>query len=322
MKKLLSVFTALVLVGMMMCSCTEINGFSVSVTGMDTVISYKLYGRNARETYTAIDAVFSEIERASDRFVEGSPAERITRDGVSNEKHIIEQVRVSNEVYALSGGAYDITVGAVADIWNVADGEDIPTEDEIDAALQLVDGSLVILKDGAVHIRTGQKLDLGAVAKGYALDAARGVLDKSGCFGAVIAAGGSLLFWGDNPQDRLWRCGVKDPFDNTKRFGVITLDGGCVSTSGSYERFFERDGVKYHHLIDPRTGYPADSGLVSVTVVHDSGALTDALSTACFVLGLDKGTELLKKLGASGIFIDKNGDYTLVGDIDFEREKG
>ena len=104
MKRLLSVFTALMLVGVMTCSCTGSDGFSISVTGMDTVISYKLYGKNARETYSAIDAVFSEIEQASDRYVEGSPAERITRDGVSNEKHIIEQVRVSNKVYALSDG--------------------------------------------------------------------------------------------------------------------------------------------------------------------------------------------------------------------------
>lgn len=157
-------------------------------------------------------------------------------------------------------------------------------------------------------------LDLGAVGKGIACDVVQDYLKKQKeVSGAVIAVGGSILLYGSKADGSDWNVAVQNPRgQDGEAMGVLSLSGTTnVSTSGDYEKYFMQDGKRYHHILDPSTGYPADSGLISVTIVSDSGLLSDGLSTACFVLGKEKGEKLLETYGAEGVFIDQNKKVTV-----------
>ena len=151
------------------------------------------------------------------------------------------------------------------------------------------------------------------MGKGVALDEILKTLEAHPeVSGAVISVGGSILTYGSKPEGGAWQIAVTDPLDPSESVGVLTLDGGhCVSTSGDYERYVEVDGVRYHHILDPRTGSPAHSDVAGVTIVTKDGFLSDALSTACFVLGQEEGQKLLEKYDAEGLFIDHEGTITM-----------
>ena len=163
-------------------------------------------------------------------------------------------------------------------------------------------------------------LDLGAVGKGLACDRIRLYLETTDIKGAIVSVGGSVLAYGKNPvyKDGTWNIGIRDPFMNDGRImGILNCEPCCVSTSGDYEKVLEADGKKYHHILDPRTGYPAVSNVTSVTVIAQSGTITDALSTACFILGYsDASLELLKEYDAEAIFIDKEGRVYLTPGVE------
>lgn len=166
----------------------------------------------------------------------------------------------------------------------------------------------------SIYIGDKCTLDLGAVGKGIACDVVQDYLKKQKeVSGAVIAVGGSILLYGSKADGSDWNVAVQNPRgQDGEAMGVLTLSGTTnVSTSGDYEKYFMQDGKRYHHILDPSTGYPADSGLISVTIVSDSGLLSDGLSTACFVLGKEKGQKLLETCGAEGIFIDQNKKVTV-----------
>lgn len=244
---------------------------------------------------------------------------------------LLEQMRQLSEA---SGGAFDVTIGPVAQLWDFDSGPHLPEAGELEAALALVgydrlltggdaffelasvpqelfDGDAVALEQAAALLDPGMALDLGAVGKGAACDAALAQYQEAGVKGAVIAVGGSIGLYGQKPDGKAFRVSVRDP-KGQGSMGVLELPGGFVSTSGSYEKYFEESGRRYHHLLDPRTGFPAESGLVSVTVwCGDSGALSDGLATACFVLGLEDSLALLDRYGAQGLFVDESGTVTL-----------
>ena len=166
----------------------------------------------------------------------------------------------------------------------------------------------------SIYIGDKCTLDLGAVGKGIACDVVQDYLKKQKeVSGAVIAVGGSILLYGSKADGSDWNVAVQNPRgQDGEAMGVLSLSGTTnVSTSGDYEKYFMQDGKRYHHILDPSTGYPADSGLISVTIVSDSGLLSDGLSTACFVLGKEKGEKLLETCGAEGIFIDQNKKVTV-----------
>lgn len=224
------------------------------------------------------------------------------------------------EVSKRSNGAFDLTIGAVSRLWNIDEGAlgsgetpasaEIPAPAEIAEALS-VTGYDKLLSDGAdgIALPAGMSLDLGAVGKGIACDRLRNYLEQEKVSGAVISVGGSILTYGSKPDGSPWQVGVVDPHDTAALLGTLTLNGEWyVSTSGDYERFIEVDGEIYHHIIDPATGYPADSGLKSVTILCKSGILSDALSTACFVLGKEEGMALAESYGAEALFVDDAGN--------------
>ena len=215
-----------------------------------------------------------------------------------------------------SGGAMDPTMGKVIRLWDI-DGENphVPAEDDLKSLLADVGYDKVILNGNDVTMPEGVTLDLGAAGKGIGCDAAKKILDADkDVSGMILNLGGSsVMSYGSKPDGSAWQVAVTDPRDTEGDYlGVVTLNGTeFLSTSGDYEKYFIEDGIRYHHILDPSTGYPARSGLTSVTVVCDDGLDADGLSTACFVLGKDKAEELLKKYNADGLFVDDSGHVWL-----------
>lgn len=296
---------------------------------MGTVITQRLFSKKSAEKESEdITDIINALEDKISWRKEGSDIFTLNRNYImycdSDLKAVLD---ASFDVWDSSGGAFDITVGKLTSLWNIGDeGARVPSEKEIENALDYVDGSKVRISGDGVTVMKGQMIDLGAVGKGLACDKIKAYLENTDISGAVISVGGSVLLYGENTAGEKWKVAVRDPRgDSGDYVGTVMIDEGCVSTSGDYERVLEADGKSYHHIIDPKTGMPADSGLISVTVVSDSGFTSDALSTACFVLGKEEGMKLLEKYNAQGIFIDS--EYTvyvsdgLKGDFSLNSEK-
>lgn len=289
-----------------------------TLTGMGTVVSYKLYGEKGQEAFEEIDKIFTEIDNACSLTKEDSEINKLNKSFETSNIYIVEQARLFSEydLLKLSKNKLDLTIGTLTNLWDIGfSGKTVP--ENIEDTLKNVAGNKTGIKDGVYHIGENQKIDLGAVTKGYALDKAKEILEKHNTSG-VVTLGGSVLFCGKNPNNENWTCAIKNPFNTSEFLGVISLEEGFVSTSGSYERFFTENNKTYHHIIDATTGYPSDTDIVSVTVIADNGFLSDALSTVCFMLGIKESRSVLEKFNAKAIFVDRNKNITVVGDIDFE----
>lgn len=214
-----------------------------------------------------------------------------------------------------SSGALDITLGSLTKLWGIdkaASGMEeavIPSEAQILEALSLCGYEKLSLSEDRLLVPAGLQLDLGAVGKGAALSEIAGLLkEKEEVSGAVISVGGSVLTYGSKPDGESFRVAVANPEDAGGRIGYLELTGQwCISTSGDYERFAEAGGKRYHHILDPDTGRPADSGVRSVTILTKDGLLSDALSTACFVLGTKQGLALAEEFDAEALVVDNAG---------------
>lgn len=290
---------------------------------MGTIVSQKAYAPYGAKHIEKVNMLISAIEGTISRNRSSSIISSLNLDGVATSGDTAEIISLCNELSALTDGAFDVTVGGIVDLWSFGeDNEGIPEEAELKKALFEVGYDKLKVKDNEITLSSKAQVDLGAVGKGIACDTAiayyRAVED---CDGAIISVGGSIgCFGGYNKQGDKWRIAIRHPRKENAFLGVIELNEGFVSTSGDYEKYFISDDVRYHHILDARTGYPASSGLISVTVVCDSGFLSDALSTACFILGEEESKPLLSKYGASAIFVAEDMTITTVGEIDFEKQ--
>ena len=247
-------------------------------------------------------------------------------EGVELSKELSRAMEQCLELTENAEGAFDVALGSIVRLWNIdswvsdlTEGEyQVPDDHAIEQALACCGSDRLHVKyqidaQGGMRLTlypdTGVLLDLGAAGKGLALDLILERLkDEPAVTGGIISVGGSVLTYGTKPDKTAWRVGVADPEDSSQNIGVLYLEGQwCVSTSGDYERYVESGGVRYHHILDPSTGWPADSGLRSVTIVAKEGLISDALSTACFVLGSEKGLELASKYGVEALFVETDG---------------
>lgn len=290
---------------------------------MGTIVSQKAYAPYGSKHIEKVNLLISSLENVISRNKELSEISKLNSQGVASDKDIAEIVRVCKELSELSSGAFDITIGRIVDLWAFGkEDEGIPEKTEIEKALSLAGNDKLTLDGEKITLSTGAEIDLGAVGKGIACDAAIAYYKAiDDCEGAIISVGGSIGCFGRyNKQGDKWRIAVRHPRQDNSFLGVISLDEGYVSTSGDYEKYFIENDVRYHHILDARTGYPASCGLISVTVVCDSGFLSDALSTVCFILGKDESKSILEKYNASAIFVDENMEISTVGEIDFEKQ--
>ena len=297
-------------------------GSEKSSIAMGTILTQKVYGDSAVGDIEKIKVVVDGLDDMISWREEASEIAKLNSGATIKNGYLAELISQCSEVSTLSGGVFDITVGGVSQLWSIGEeNERIPADDEIKAELENVGYGKIRFSKDTLSLPEGVKLDLGAVGKGAACDMIKAYLDMSTAKGAIISVGGSILAWGDyNKAGDKWQIAVAHPRNEGEYLGVLSVDEGFVSTSGDYERYFEKDGKRYHHILDATTGYPAETEVISVTVVCDSGAMADALSTACFILGKEKSESILEKYGASAIFVDKDLNISVVGDIDFEAE--
>lgn len=280
----------------------------------DTLVSITLYGAS-EGTMDDIWALCKRYENLLSKTVEGSDVSRINAAGgetVTVDPETWEILRRAREISALSDGAFSITIAPLSAMWDFTRGtRRMPTEEERLAALPLVDDSAIQLGDNCtVTLPAGVQIDLGGIAKGYIADKLAEML-RSRVTGAIISLGGNTYVIGDKPDGSYNVIGVQDPFSMTGTVtGVIFAKNISIVTSGTYERGFRGDdGVWYHHILDPKTGLPSQSDLVSATLVLTSSMDADALATAFIVLGSEKALALAAELGVDAVLIRNNGEF-------------
>lgn len=307
---------------------------------MGTVIQQTVYAseETAADFYVKSMALLNELEeeRLSWR-LETSEVWRINgtagnEEGCGISEETAGVLRDCVELYERSDGAFDVTLGALTRLWNIdkwaagglddgeADGFRLPSSADVEHALKLCGSGKIRLAaaglgegEPRVFLPEGMGLDLGAVGKGLAQSGLQGLLEaEEGVAGAVISLGGSILTFGDKPDGSPWKVGIVNPFDTSSNVGTLSLKGQwCVSTSGDYERYVEKDGVRYHHILDPHTGYPAVSDVRGVTILAKNGTLSDGLSTACFLLGPERGMELAEEYEVEVLFVMSDGQIVM-----------
>jgi len=298
-----------------------VDTFTYTHMTMDTMAELRFQARGVREAEEIKDEVFTEIERLEELFSRSIPESDVV---AVNENAGRKPVQVSPEVFyvteraleyaELSEGAFDPTVAPLTDLWGFFSDQDyrVPQPEEIEETLQLVDYSLVELdpEERTIYLPvSGTGLELGGIAKGFIVDQALEILSEEGVENAYVNAGDIGLL-GTRPDGEPWRIGVRNPRDERDMIAVLALTDKAVDTSGDYERAFEEDGVKYHHILDATTGMPAKE-LASVTVVADTTMEADVLSTLAFILGPGDGFELIEELaGVEGIFVTPGLDIT------------
>lgn len=294
------IFSALLLALFLLTGCTGEKAGSAPQTAeiyaMDTVMDFSVYGSSAEE---AIDASIEEIYRIEDLLSCTIEDSLISSINESNG----QAVEITDEVKELlqdamwlsraTDGAFDITVAPIVSAWGFRDKNyRIPSAEEILDLLKYVGSDRIQLSGNEIELEPGMSIDLGGIAKGYAADQVADILRSYGVDSTIISLGGNVYAKGTKPDGSSWRVAVRDPANAEDYVGTLLLENAYAVTSGGYQRYFEQDGQVYHHIIDPSTGYPADSGLTSVTVISDSGTACDALSTALFVLGEEGAIEL------------------------------
>lgn len=302
---------ALIIAGLVLFFLTGDDLHEVTTFSMGTYVSQRVYGKNREEgARLAAQAVAELDDLISWRNGEGDVAainEAAGSEFVALDERTEQVLRSAMDVCEKSGGALDITIAPVSRLWDFDENPHLPADDMIRKFLAKVDYSVLSLPgDGTAALRLHETaIDLGAVGKGAGCDAAIAAYKQAGVGRAIVAVGGSIGVYGQKPFGEPWKIAVRDPFRDGS-LGTISLTEGFLSTSGSYEKYFTENGKTYHHLLDPATGYPAENGLLSVTVKSGEGALSDGLSTACFVLGVEKSLPLLKEFGADAVFVTEN----------------
>ncbi len=315
MRKPIALLLAAVL---LLCSFTgcQAQGEQISRTDylLDTVVTLTLYGAKEAD----LDAAFSEIRRLSglldayDPFsdigwLQAAAGERF----VALSKETMELLIFAKEMYEKTSGYLDVTVGPLIDLWDIRNGGYYPTAEELSAALGLLGMDYLILDEanGTAYLaRPGMRLDLGALAKGYIADKVKALLLDRGVKSGVIDLGRNLLLIGEKPGGMAFNLGIQSPDDRGDMLRILALRDRSLVTSGTYERYFDRDGQRYHHVLDPFTGFPADTGLSAVTILSDSSLWGDALSTACLLLGVEKGLALVDSIPeAEALFVQTDG---------------
>lgn len=270
-------------------------------TGMGTQMAHKAFGRHPAEALRAVEREAERLEGLLSRFLPETDISRI------NCSAGVKGVRVSPEAYGilsrgkeysvLSKGLFDCTIGPLVDLWDYKHALQPPAKNKIMTILPLVDYNGLELDStrktaGLKH--TGQSVDLGGIGKGFASDRFMEIFQEYGITSAFSNIGGNVSTLGNKPDGSPWRVGIRHPRINGL-LGAVAVTGKAVVTSGDYERYFiDENGRRYHHILNPLTGYPADSDLVSVTVIADSAIAADALSTTVFVAGLERGLALIK----------------------------
>ena len=283
---------------------------------MDTVMSLRVYAGGDVDVLDAAEDRVREVEARWSVTAPDSEISALNHSGAAELSPETERLLdAALELCALTDGALDISIYPVLRAWGFTTGEyAVPDDEAIAALLSRVDYTKVEYGGRRASLPEGMEIDLGSVAKGCTGDVLAALLRENGVTSALLDLGGNIQTVGARPDGSPWRVGVRDP-EGDGSIGVVEVTDQAVVTSGGYERYFEEDGVRYWHILDPKTGFPARSGLASVTVVGDSGVLCDGLSTALFVMGREKALDFWRQhrdeCGFELVLVEEDGAVTV-----------
>lgn len=282
---------------------------------MGTIVSLKVYGEKAEENIEEAIKLLGNIEDKMSVNKESSEVNKLNSSSGNKSQKVSKKtyyvIKKAMEYSKLSEGAFDITVEPLVKLWGIGtDKARIPSKEEIEKARELINyKNIEVNENGQIYLKKqGMKIDLGGIAKGYGADEIKSMLIKKGVKSAFINIGGNVNLLGSKTDGNPWKIGVQNPLkDKGEYLGILTVSDKSIVTSGNYERYFEKNGKRYHHIFDVATGYPAEKGLISTTIVSDKSIDGDALSTTTYVLGLEKAIKLVEsQKGVDAIFVTKD----------------
>lgn len=289
---------------------------SKDVFAMDTYMTLTAYGEGASE---ALDKAEKEILRIEELVSTGIKTSEISQINQEGEAHVSkdteELILRSRELYKDTDGVFDISIYPVMKAWGFTDQNyRIPDQAELAGLLDLMGADGISVENGHMSVsKEGMQIDLGGIAKGYTSGRVMDIFRENGIEHAVISLGGNVQTLNDKPDGSSWRVAIENPENTSDYIGILEVKNKAVITSGGYERYFEENGKIYHHIIDPSTGYPADSGLTSVTIVSEDGTLADGLSTSLFIMGKEKAEAYWRKHADrfDVIFVEEDGTVSV-----------
>lgn len=309
--------TAFLSVSLCGCSSPPQNE-SVSITGIyfDTVVTIEAWGAE-KEVLDHCGELCEYYEHLFSRTLPDSEVSEINRSGgrpVTVSEETADLIRTGLKYGSISNGYFDITIASASELWNFTDNDEklLPDPDALSEAVTHIDYRNVRVEGNTVTLADPEaKIDLGGIAKGYIADRLKEYLVSQDVEHALINLGGNMLAVGSRYDGTPFRIGLQKPFESDgTALAVMDVTDQSVVTSGNYERYFEKDGIIYHHILDPRTGYPIQNELLQVTILSDGSVDGDALSTTCYALGLTEGMELIRSLdGVEAVFV--TSDYEL-----------
>ncbi|WP_037373316.1 FAD:protein FMN transferase [Anaerovorax odorimutans] len=284
---------------------------------LDTIVKINLYGWEDEAIFNEVFDEIGRLEKILSVDYEGSDLDLLCKNAGTKwttvSPETLEILKTSIYYSELSEGYFDITAGPLISLWNIKDGKGyVPSSEEIEEAKKFINYKDILFQnEKEVMLKNpGMKANLGAIAKGYIADRVKELLLEKGVKSAIINLGGNILVVGEPPEGGEFNIGVQDPLGETgEAIGILQINDKSLVSSGSYERYFVYEGKKYHHILDPFTGYPSDNNLSGVTVVSEKSTDGDALSTIIFLLGEEKGMKLIESISnTEAVFIDKKGN--------------
>lgn len=302
---------------------------SATAFKLNTVVTVNIYDSADKKLLDEVMELCDQYEKLFSRTLSSSEIFQLNNQTLKQENGAFILSSETTELISkglyygsLSDGAFDIAIAPISSLWDFTSEEKkVPADEAIQAALPLVNYEDVSIEGNKLTFaKEGMGLDLGAIAKGYIADKMKEFLVSKGVKSATINLGGNVLCIGKKPDNTPFRIGIQKPFaDRSETIAVLDIEDKSVVSSGIYERYFEKDGAFYHHILNPDTGYPYNNHLVSVTIISDQSVDGDGLSTSCFALGLDKGLELINSLpDVHAVFI--TDDYQLHYSDHFQEE--
>lgn len=321
------VFTLFIVLSML-CGCSSLKNSSQDFFAMDTFMNISVWSSSKSDADTILSNAKKKVNELSNRLSRQISSSSIAKLNSANGEPVTldddayNALKQAVELAKFTGGAFDPTTAVLSDLWGIGtDSPSVPNDEQINETLTHVGyENIVFLEDNQVKLLNGAQVDLGGIGKGYVTD----LVTKDISTPILASLGGNIGAYGENPNsdNGLWSIGLADPDNNSSYIASIKIKDLSIVTSGDYERYFEQDGVRYHHIFDPKTGYPAQNELRAVTVIDRNSTRADALTTALFVMGLDEGIKFCKDNDINAVFITKEHKIYTVGSINLTLAEG
>ncbi|MFV0314418.1 MAG: FAD:protein FMN transferase [Anaerotignum sp.] len=284
---------------------------------MDTIMQFTIYDENGEQFLIDAEQEIRRLERLFSVTIEESEISNLNQNAGQGSIAVSEDtfkiLQRGKEIGELTNQSFDIAISPIVKAWGFTTDaqKHVPAEETIENLLLLTNADDLVLDQDettAELLQVGMAVDLGGIAKGYTSDTITALLKEKGVTSGLFSLGGNISAIGTKPNGDKWKIAIENPIDANDYVGLLEVEDTSVITSGGYQRYFEENGKRYHHIIDSKTGYPANSGLISVTIICDDGAKADGLSTALFVMGLDQAVDLWRSsTGFECVFITEDG---------------